>query len=40
MRNKDSEEKAIEEITAFIASLVITIAIVGVTLKVLAYIGE
>lgn len=39
MRNKDGIEKAIEEIVAFIASLVITIAVFGVVLTLVAIIG-
>ena len=39
MRSKDGIEKAIEEIIAFIASLVITIAVFGVGLIVVAIKG-
>ena len=40
MRSKDGIEKAIEEIVAFIASLIIILAVFGVVLTVVAIIGE
>lgn len=40
MRSEDGIEKAIEEIVAFIASLIITIAVFGVVLTIVAIIGE
>ena len=39
MRSEDGIEKAIEEIVAFIASLIITIAVFGVVLTVVAITG-
>lgn len=39
MKSKEGIEKAIEEIVAFIASLVITIAVFGTILIIVAVIG-